>query len=68
MSSVAEIQSAIEKLSLHERGELAKWFNGWEDDEWDKEMAGDFAPGGRLESLKDRVKQKAAAGPLLDLP
>ncbi len=68
MSTIAEIQSAIEGLSLHDRGELAKWFNGWQDDDWDKQMARDFSPGGRLEKLKAKAKQKAGAGPLLDLP
>jgi len=68
MSTVAEIQSAIESLPLQERAELAKWFNGWEDDDWDKQMRRDFSPGGRLEKLKSKVQQKAAAGQLLDLP
>jgi hypothetical protein len=68
MSTVAEIRNAIEGLSLRERGELAKWFNGWEDDDWDKGMARDFAPGGRLSKLKAQVQKKAATAPLLDLP
>jgi hypothetical protein len=68
MSTVAEIQNAIEGLSLRERAELAKWFNGWEDDHWDKQMSRDFAPGGRLSKLKARLEQKAATSPLLDLP
>ena len=68
VSTVPEIQSAIENLSLTERGELAKWFNGWEDDEWDKEMARDFSAGGRLKNLRAQAQQKAAVGPLLDLP
>jgi hypothetical protein len=68
MSTVAEIQSAIQSLPLRERAELAKWFNGWKDDGWDKEMSRDFAPGGRLASLKARLQREAATGPLLDLP
>ncbi len=54
VSTVEEIQQAIEKLSLSERGKLAKWFNGWEDDDWDKQMAADFAPGGRYEHVPER--------------
>ena len=68
MSTVQEIQAAIEKLSLSERGRLAKWFNGWEDDEWDRQMAGDFGSGGRYEHVPDRVKEEIERGPLSDLP
>ena len=32
MCTVKEIKKAVEKLSLEERAELAKWFNEWEDD------------------------------------
>jgi hypothetical protein len=68
MSSLGEIQQAIENLSLAERAELAKWFNGWQDDEWDRQMAADFASGGRLEHLKGKVQKSIIAGSLPDLP
>lgn len=68
MSTVQEIQAAIEKLSLSERGRLAKWFNGWEDDDWDTQMAADFGAGGRYERVTDRVKEEIKRGPLSDLP
>jgi len=68
MSTVQEIQAAIEKLSLSERGRLAKWFNGWEDDDWDAQMAADFGAGGRYERVPDRVKEEIKRGPLSDLP
>lgn len=68
MSTVEEIQHAIEQLSLSERGRLAKWFNGWEDDEWDKQMAADFGSGGRYERVPDRVKEEVKRYPLRDLP
>ena len=68
MSTVEEIQQAIEKLSLSERGKLAKWFNGWEDDEWDKQMAADFSPGGRYEHVPGRIDDEIKRGPLRDLP
>ena len=55
MSTVEEIQTAIEKLSLSERGRIAKWFNGWVDDDWDKQMAKDFGPGGRYEHVPNRA-------------
>jgi hypothetical protein len=68
VSTVEEIQNAIEKLFLSERGRIAKWFNGWEDDGWDKQMAADFGPGGRYERVPDRVNEEIKRGPLSDLP
>ena len=68
MSTVEEIQAAIEKLSLSERGQLAKWFNGWEDDDWDKQMVSAFGPGGRYERVPDRIDEEIKHGPLRDLP
>jgi hypothetical protein len=68
VSTVEEIQHAIEELTLSERGRLAKWFNGWEDDAWDQQMAKDFGPGGRYQDVPNRVREDARRGPLLDLP
>jgi len=68
MSTTEEIQTAIEKLSLSEQGQIAKWFNGWEEDDWDKQMTADFSPGGRYERVPDRVKEEIKRGPLADLP
>ncbi len=68
MSTLQEIQQAIEQLSLSERAQLAKWFNGWEDDEWDQQMYRDFAKGGRYEQVPKRVQSDIEKGPLLDLP
>ena len=67
MSTVDEIKAAIQKLSLHERAELAKWFHGWTDDEWDRQMAEDIAAG-RLDKLLAAVEQDADAGQLQDMP
>jgi hypothetical protein len=68
VTSVKEIQAAIERLSLSDRGLLAKWFNGWNDDDWDRQMAVDFGPGGRYEEVPGRVKDEIKRGPLLDPP
>ncbi len=35
--SLAEIKTAIERLSFEERAELAAWLHGWKDDEWDEQ-------------------------------
>jgi hypothetical protein len=62
MSTVAEIKQAVTKLSLSERAEFAKWFNGWEDDEWDRQMAADFAPGGKYAGVLREVDKNTQAG------
>jgi hypothetical protein len=43
--SIEQIKSAIAELSLEERAELAAWFHGWGDDEWDAQMKADIASG-----------------------
>lgn len=68
MSTVAEIKAAVSKLSLSERAEFAKWFNGWTDDEWDRQIAKDFAPGGKHESVLKEVDANIKSGKLRDLP
>ena len=45
MSTVQEIESAIEKLSLEERAELIAKFCAWNDDGWDRQMQADAAAG-----------------------
>lgn len=68
MSAVEQIKAEVQKLSISERAEFAKWFNGWTDDEWDKEMAEDFGPGGRHESVLREVDENVRKGRLRDLP
>lgn len=67
MKTIAEIKAAIQMLSLSERAEFAKWFNGSQDDAWDKQIARDFAPGGRHASLESKVDKAIESGELLDL-
>ncbi len=67
MSTVEEIKAAIEKLSLHERSQLARWFHGWTDDEWDQAMEKDIAAG-RFAKLLTEVDQDIEAGHLQDMP
>jgi len=68
VSTVAEIKAAVSKLSLSERAEFAKWFNDWTDDDWDRQMAADFAPGGRYESVLKEVDANIKSNNLRDLP
>ena len=67
MSTVEEIKKAVEKLSLEERAELAKWFNGWEDDDWDRQMQED-ARTGKFDKLLSDVDADIDAGRVTDFP
>ena len=65
--SVEQIKTAIEQLSFEERAELAAWFNGWKDDEWDEQMKRDVADG-KLDDVLREVEDDIAAGRLRDTP
>ena len=43
--SMTENNTSIEQLSSQERAQLAAWFHGWNDDEWDERMKPDIATG-----------------------
>jgi len=68
MSTVAEIKSAIDRLSPPERCELEALLHPGADDEWDSQMARDAEPGGKLHQLMRVSLQNAKAGTLVDLP
>jgi hypothetical protein len=65
--SVEQIKTAIEQLSFEERAELAAWFHGWRDDEWDEQMKRDVAEG-KLDDVLREVEDDIAAGRLRDMP
>lgn len=44
--TVEAIKDAITNLSEPERHQLAAWFDELKEDEWDRQMEKDFAPGG----------------------
>ena len=67
MSTVEEIKAAISKLSLSERGEIARWFHGWSDDEWDRQMADDLGAG-KLDMVLKEVDEDIKAGRLREMP
>jgi hypothetical protein len=68
MSTVAEIKDAIDQLSPQERCELESLLHPWADDDWDRQMAADAEPGGKLDRLKQVSIREAKAGKLLDFP
>ena len=65
--SLAEIQSAIERLSFEERAELAAWLHGWNDDEWDEQMKRDVASG-KLDTVLHEVEEDIKAGCVREMP
>ena len=65
--SVEQIKTAIEQLSFEERAQLAAWFHGWNDDEWDEQMKRDIAEG-KLDDVLREVEDDIAAGRLRDMP
>jgi hypothetical protein len=65
--SLTEIKGAIEQLSFEERAELAAWFHGWHDDEWDEQMKRDVAAG-KLDGVLREVDEDIKAGRLRDMP
>jgi hypothetical protein len=60
--TVDDIKQAIAELPGEERHSLAAWLNELDYDDWDKEMAKDFSPGGRGFHFIDRVKREIASG------
>ena len=65
--SVEQIKTAIEQLSFEERAELAAWFHGWRDDDWDEQMKRDVSDG-KLDDVLREVEDDIAAGRLRDMP
>ncbi len=68
MSTVAEIKRAIEQLSPQERCELEALLHPWPDDDWDRQMQADAAPGGKLHDLMSASRKDAEAGKLMSFP
>ena len=67
MSTVAEIKAAIDQLSPQERCELEALLHPFEDDDWDRQMAEDAKPGGKLHRLMEQAEVEAKTGRLSDL-
>jgi hypothetical protein len=62
MSAVAEIKAAIDQLSPQERCELEALLHPWEEDDWDRQMAADAEPGGKLHEMMSASRKNAQAG------
>lgn len=65
--SLAEIKSAIQRLSFEQRAELAAWLHGWEDDDWDEQIKRDIASG-KLDDVLREVEDDIKAGRVREMP
>ena len=61
MSTVEEIRTAIERLSLEERAQIIAELCGWTDDDWDRQMKADAAAC-KFDSLNRDADAAHAAG------
>jgi len=61
MSTIAEIQQAITRLSPTQQRELARWFEDALEDAWDAQIEEDVKAG-RLDHLVSRAEADIAAG------
>jgi hypothetical protein len=64
-TNVEEIAEQVKALSADEREELLSWLADFEirhSDEWDKEIARDSQPRGRLERILGRVRKDISEG------
>ncbi len=64
-SKVEEIAEQVKALPDDEREEFLSWLADFEikhSDNWDKEIARDSQPGGRLERVLGRVRKDIAEG------
>ena len=65
--TVEAIKDAIAHLSEQERKQLADWFEELEEENWDRQMEQDFAPGGRGAHLLEKIDRQIDAGTFTSL-
>jgi hypothetical protein len=67
MSTVQEIESAIEHLPPAELSQLAQWFDTYLEKAWDARIEAD-AKAGKFAKFKEEIARARANGELLDFP
>ena len=65
MSTVHEIEEAIQQLSPEDRAALRAWLAEFDAAEWDRQMDADVAAG-RLDWLSDEARQDLKSGRCTD--
>ena len=66
MSTVEEIEQAIEKLPAEDYQKLRAWMSEREEEAWDRQIEADY-DAGRLDHVLAQVKADIAAGLATDL-
>ena len=67
MSTVEEIEKAIDQLPKHEFLKIREWVQNRFEDEWDQEFEND-ALSGNLDALAEQALAEHRAGNSLDFP
>ena len=67
VSTIEEIEKAIERLPEAEVKSLASWFDAYREKIWDGRLEAD-ARSGKLDFLVEEAKRERAAGTLRPLP
>ena len=67
MSTVQEIETAIQKLKPREIHEVADWLQELREELWDRQIEAD-AKAGKLDKLMEEAKQDYLAGRCKPLP
>jgi hypothetical protein len=61
MSTVVEIENALQTLPVEDARKIADWLQEYLDEKWDRQIDGDIAAG-RLDKLADKAMQDYHAG------
>lgn len=61
MSTVAEIENALQALSLNDARKVADWLQHYLDEKWDRQIDADIAAG-KLDKLADKALEDYQAG------
>jgi hypothetical protein len=61
MSSVAEIEKALQTLPVEDARKVAGWLQDYLDERWDKQIGDDIAAGG-LDKVWEKAKGDISAG------
>ena len=67
VSTIEEIEKAIERLPEAEVKSLASWFDAYREKLWDAKMESD-AQGGKLDFLLEEARHERASGTLRRFP
>ena len=61
MSTIAEIENALQAIPVDEARKIAGWLQDYLDEKWDKEIDADLASG-RFDKLADKAVSDYQAG------